>query len=143
MSEDKDKLLATYAEKTLTLAKLEKATEVTKAQRSAVVKAVLDGHGKGPHEVDGKLCNVVAKGDTYYFLPVKTGADGTPKLGPSKEELDALVKAITGPMAASEVAKALGRSPDPKLSELLKAAIEQGLISKTGERAQTRYAPKA
>lgn len=139
---DKDKLLASYAEKTLTLAKLEKATEITKAQRSALVKEIHDTHGKGPHEVDGKLCNVVAKGDTYYFLPVKTGTDGTPKLGPSKDELDALVKVVTSPMAAADVAKGLGVETGPKLSELLKAALAQDLISRTGQGPLTRYAPK-
>jgi len=141
---EKSTLINNYLEQTATQEKVEKALEVVKGRRAALVKQICDAHGKGPHDIGGKVCNIVSKGDTFYFLPVKTNADGTPaKAGPSKEELDKLVAAVTTPMAASDVAKALGTSTGPKLSELIKAALEQGLIEKTGERAQTRYLPKS
>lgn len=140
---DKSKLIDAFLEQTKTLDKVEKALEIVKTRRSTLVKQLFEGHGKGPHDIGGKLCNIVQKGDTFFFLPLKTNADGTPaKACPTAEELNALVKAITAPMASGDIAKAIGTTPGPKFSELLKHALDQGLIGKTGERAQTRYQPK-
>jgi len=141
---DKDSLINAWLEKTKTLEKVEKALEITKSQRSAIAKQLFEACGKGPIEVDGKHMTIVQMGDTYFLKAAKLAADGTPaKPGPSKEELDKLVAAVTGPMAAADVAKAMGTQTGPKLSELIKSALEQGLIDKTGERAQTKYHPKA
>jgi hypothetical protein len=52
------------------------------------------------------------------------------------------VKAVTAPMASGDIAKALNLTPGPKFSELLKYALDKELISKSGERAQTKYQPK-
>lgn len=66
-------LIADYAKETITLAKVEKALEVTKAKRSSLVKAVFEKAGKGPHELgDGRgPCMIVQKGDTYFFTPIQ------------------------------------------------------------------------
>lgn len=68
---EKDALIATYLQEKVTLAKVEKALEVTKSRASAAVKALFDGHGKGPHLIDGREMTIVVKGETYFFLPSK------------------------------------------------------------------------
>lgn len=66
-------LFASYAQETVTLAKVEKALEVTKARRSGFVKQVLEEHGKGPHDLgDGRgPCMILQKGETFFFTPVQ------------------------------------------------------------------------
>ena len=136
---DKDQIIAAWIEQNKTLDKVEKAVEVVKGRRSALLKKLFESAGKGPYAVDGKSMTIVAKGETYFFMASK-GGDG-PK-GPDPDALDNLVKAVTAPMASGEIAKKIGVEPGPKLAELIKSALEQGLITKTGERAQTRYLPK-
>jgi len=143
-----EKMLASYKDATATMEKLEKALEVLKGQRSNLVKGLYDLSGKGPYTVEGRECNIVVKGDTYYFLPVKTaGSGGGPrKAAPSAETLARLAEAVRakgGPVPVSVIARDLGEEVGPKFSELVKAALEQGLITKTGERAATRYSVPA
>lgn len=65
---DKQTHIDTYNALTATLVKVEKAFEITKEKRYATVKAILDAHGKGPHDLGGgKMCIIVNKGETYFF----------------------------------------------------------------------------
>lgn len=68
MSEDSlETLVKKYEEQTTTLAKLEKATEVTKTNRSATVKALCEKAGKGPHLINGQPMYIFAKDDYWFF----------------------------------------------------------------------------
>ena len=141
---DQNSLINAWLEQTKTLEKVEKALEITKSRRSTLAKQLFEAHGKGPFEVEGKFMTIVQMDGKFYLKAAKLASDGTPaKPGPSAEELDKLVAAVTGPMAAADVAKAMGTTPGPKLSELIKFALDSGRITKTGERAQTKYLPKS
>jgi len=141
---DPTALLTAWTEQNKNLEKLEKATEFTKNKRSGIVKQLFEEHGKGPFEIDGKAYIAINKADTFYLKVAAQNEDGTAKAsGPAQGDLDKLVAAVTGPMAAGDIAKAMGTSTGPKLSELIKTALENGLITRTGERAQTKYHPKS
>jgi hypothetical protein len=66
-------LFASYAQETVTLVKVEKALEITKAKRTGLVKAVFELAGKGPHDLgDGRgPCMIAQKGETYFFTPIQ------------------------------------------------------------------------
>ena len=84
--EDKDKLVAAYVDQKKTLAKVEKALEITKGKVSSLAKQILDGYGKGPHLIDGREMMIIAKGDTCFFTPAKAKKDASAAVAPPPAE---------------------------------------------------------
>lgn len=135
-----DELIQEYTDKTAKIAELERALEDERKKRSDIVARILD-HGKGPWNVHGQLCTITKKKGSCFFVAVGKKRGRKAKPPPSQKQVEDAAMAVTGPMRASAVAAALGIRPGAELAYLLKEALQQGLITKTGVRAQTRYMP--
>lgn len=63
----KDDLLNTYKTQTTMISDAESRLAEIKAQRSATAKQIMDEHGVGPYDIDGKQQIVTQMKGTYFL----------------------------------------------------------------------------
>lgn len=65
-------LLKTYREAEARVTKAEAELGDARTAKNAALKAIVDAHGVGPHDVDGEKKIIVRKGETLFFMKAKT-----------------------------------------------------------------------
>lgn len=61
-------LLKTYREAESRVTKAESELTEARSAKNAALKAIVDLHGLGPHDIDGEKKIIVRKGETLFFM---------------------------------------------------------------------------
>lgn len=71
-----DSLLQIYKAAEAQVTKAEQDLAGARTAKNAALKAIVDAHGFGPHDVDGEKKIIVRKGETLFFMKAKKKAQG-------------------------------------------------------------------
>lgn len=67
-----ESLLKAYQEAEAQVTKAEVNLANARTAKNEALKAIVDAHGVGPHDVDGEKKIIVRKGETLFFMKAKT-----------------------------------------------------------------------
>lgn len=68
MEEHMESLLKTYRDAEARVTKAEGELTEARTAKNAALKAIVDLHGLGPHDIDGEKKIIVRKGETLFFM---------------------------------------------------------------------------